>query len=76
MFSLRSLQNINDITAGIKSGRHFSPTTTSSVIPAPIDALPPPLPSSSKDRGLSRQSCKSMFFSQTQTSIGFAAITK
>jgi hypothetical protein len=45
MLSLCSLQNINNITAGVRSGLHFPPTTTSSVLPALFDALPPPLSS-------------------------------
>jgi hypothetical protein len=50
--SSRSLQNINDITKGVRISLHFPPTTTSSVLPAPFDALPPPLSSCLQRQGI------------------------
>jgi hypothetical protein len=46
------LQNINNITAGVQSGLRFPPTTTSSVLPAPFDALPPPRSSCLQRHGI------------------------
>ncbi len=53
MLSLCSLRNSNDITAGVRSGLRFPPTTTSSVLSALFDALPSPLsslPPKTRDR--------------------------